>query len=250
MKVFRRNKIAWLLILALAAMTIIVPATGALATSKAKPGETLYVNVPGGGPLNLRCAPNFNALIVTKYPAGTPVRVMAVCGDWYKVSVNYCVGYMVGQYLSAYKPQPAAPVYPAPGSASGIVKLPRADSRLNLRATPSRASTVLGKFGNGTPVIIYETISGWYRVNIGGINGYVMSQYVKVNGGTPTDNYVQVFNPNGGSFVNLRTGPGYGYAVTQTVKNNVLVFVLDHNGAWTKVEINGNVGYMNNAFLK
>ncbi|MDR1569459.1 MAG: SH3 domain-containing protein [Oscillospiraceae bacterium] len=250
MKAFPKSKTARLIILALAVSFILMPMSGALAAGGVQPGSILYVNAPNGGNLNLRCAPNYEALIIASYSAGQPVKVLAVCGDWYKVSVNYCIGYMVAQYLSPTKPAPPQPSVPVFGSAKAVVSNPQSGSRLNLRATPSRASTILGQYKNGTPVTIYEEIGEWYRVKISGANGYVMAKYVKVVKGEPTDNYLQVFNPNGGSYVNLRKGPGYGYNVAQQVKTNVLAYVLDQGGAWTKVEINGNVGYINSAFLK
>ncbi|MDR0396423.1 MAG: SH3 domain-containing protein, partial [Oscillospiraceae bacterium] len=242
-------KTKWFRVLAAAlTLALLIPAGGALASSVGR-GGVLYVDTPNGSGLNLRSAPSYEASVIASYRPGTAVTVLQYGRSWYKVSVNYCVGYMDAQYLSASKPAPKpVPVSPKPGSAYAYVKTN--GSRLNLRATPSRASAILGQYMPGTPVIIYETIGSWYRVNIGGQNGYVMAKYVSVAYGEPTDNYLRVYNPNGGSYVNLRRGAGTNYSVVQKVPVNVLVTALERGGEWTKVEYSGKIGYMSSYFLK
>ncbi|GHU75150.1 hypothetical protein AGMMS49992_18530 [Clostridia bacterium] len=230
------------------ALSLLIPAASAMAAGITK-GTTLYVDTSNGSSVNLRSGPGYDCPVIATYRVGTPVTLLQTGRNWYKVSVGYCVGYMDSQYLSASKPQPKPqPVTPKPGSAYAYVKTNGA--RLNLRATPSRASAILGQFLPGTPVIIYEQIGSWYRVNIGGINGYVMSKYVSVTYGEPTSNYMRVVNPNGGSYVNLRKGAGLGYKIVQKVPVNVLVTVLERGKEWSKVTYNGTTGYMSSYFLK
>ncbi|MDR1599025.1 MAG: SH3 domain-containing protein [Oscillospiraceae bacterium] len=244
------TKTRWFRVLAAAlALALLLPAAGGLAATYIGRGSVLYVDTPNGSGLNLRSAPGYDASVIATYRHGTAVTVLQCGRSWYKVSVNYCVGYMDAQYLSASKPAPKpVPVTPKPGSAYAYVKTN--GSRLNLRATPSRASAILGQYVPGTPVIVYEAIGSWYRVNIGGQNGYVMSKYVSVAYGEPTANYLRVYNPNGGSYVNLRRGAGTNYSVVQKVPVNVLVTALERGVEWTKVTYNGKTGYMSSYFLK
>jgi uncharacterized protein YgiM (DUF1202 family) len=241
-------KSKWFRVLVVAlALALCVPAASGLAATWIGRGSVLYVDSNGSN-VNLRSAPSYDAPIIASYAPGTAVTLLQGGRSWHKVSVNYCIGYMDAQYLSVSKPEPKPVVTPKPGSAYAYVKTN--GSRLNLRATPSRASAILGQFVPGTPVIIYEKIGSWYRVNIGGKNGYVMSQYISSAYGEPTDNYLRVFNPNGGSYVNLRRGAGYNFRVVQKVPVNVLVTVLERGGEWTKVKYDGTTGYMSSYFLK
>lgn len=63
-----------------------------------------------------------------------------------------------------------------------VVSNPNPEDRLHLRAKPDKNATSLGKFYNGTPVIILETEGAWSHVRIGreGLEGWMMSEYLVV----------------------------------------------------------------------
>lgn len=50
--------------------------------------------------------------------------------------------------------------------------------RLNLRAKPDKKSTSLGKYYNGAPVRILENKGEWARVEILGVEGWMMTKYL------------------------------------------------------------------------
>ena len=59
-----------------------------------------------------------------------------------------------------------------------MVNNPNPADRLHLREQPDRSSTSKGKYYNGTPVQVLERKGDWTRVNIFGVEGWMMSDYL------------------------------------------------------------------------
>lgn len=62
-----------------------------------------------------------------------------------------------------------------------VVSSPDPLDLVRLREAPSASATVLGSYYNRTPVYIREAGREWCSVTIGGVDGYIMTQYL-VNG--------------------------------------------------------------------
>ncbi len=58
------------------------------------------------------------------------------------------------------------------------VKNPNPDDRLHLREKPERGSASLGRFYNGTPVQVLERKGDWVRVQVAGLTGWMMADYL------------------------------------------------------------------------
>jgi len=63
-------------------------------------------------------------------------------------------------------------------SAWAVVSNPDPNDRLHLRASPDRGAKSLGKYYNGTPMRILETKGDWVRVDIFGVTGWMMKEYL------------------------------------------------------------------------
>lgn len=61
-----------------------------------------------------------------------------------------------------------------------LVSNPNPQDRLNLRAKPDKKSTSLGKYYNGAPVRILEDQGEWARVDILGVEGWMMTRYLAI----------------------------------------------------------------------
>ena len=60
-----------------------------------------------------------------------------------------------------------------------VVANPDPEDRLHLRVSPSTTSASLGKYYNGTQVVVLKTYAnGWAKVQIGSLDGYMMTQYL------------------------------------------------------------------------
>ena len=61
-----------------------------------------------------------------------------------------------------------------------LVTNPNPDDRLNLRVQPDKKSTSLGKYYSGAPVRILENQGEWARVEILGVEGWMMTEYLAI----------------------------------------------------------------------
>lgn len=61
-----------------------------------------------------------------------------------------------------------------------LVNNPDPKDRLHLRVKPDRKSASLGKYYNGAPVRILENKGEWARVDILGVEGWMMTQYLAI----------------------------------------------------------------------
>ena len=188
--------------------------------------STAYVKTNSRG-LNLRAEPNGN--ILGSYPRGTKVTVLSNNGNWSKVSVDGKTGYMQTQWLSTKSVSSgSSTVKPATGTA--VVNNPRDTQVLFLRREASANSESLGYYRNGK-------------------TGFMMAKYLKVTSEVVSGT-ARVFNANGGSYVNFRSRASLSASVIGTVPVGTTVKVLEKTTDWTKVEVNGQTGYISTWFLK
>ncbi len=151
-------------------------------------GSTLYVNTGNDGKLNLRTKASSSAATVDRHANGTQVAVIKVSGAWAYVRVNGRTGYMMKQYLSAQVSQAASspndavsPSDQATPEADGGTMVVRTenDEKLHLRAKPSKSSTSLDRYPNGTQVTVLGFWGKWARVCVNGRTGYMMLSFLR-----------------------------------------------------------------------
>jgi len=210
--------------------------------SEGSASYTRYVNTNARG-LNLRAEPN--GVILGSYPRGTAVTVHSSNGGWSKVTVGGQSGYMASQWLSSHKPSSGS----VSSIGTAVVSNPVSTQVLFLRSEPSTASEALGYYRNGKTVTLLEKLDGWYKVKVDGQIGYMMAKYLSV-GSSAVSGSATVYNPNGNSYVNFRSGASLNAAVISTVPVGTTIKVLDKGTDWTKTEIDGVTGYISTWFLK
>lgn len=111
-------------------------------------------------------------------------------------------------------------------------------SRLNMRAQPSRDAAVLGKFYSGTQVeVLADAGGGWSQVRVGGVKGYMMTQYLSAGGAGVTDGTYdrQVVSPYGTQSVVLRDRPSDSYDAVAMLTVGETVRVLGTSGDYCYV---------------
>ena len=79
---------------------------------------------------------------------------------------------------------PTATPAPETSGTAATVKLGNASSRLNVRASASTSSSIVGTLSHGQSVVITGASGAWSRITAGKISGYVMTQYLRT-GSTP-----------------------------------------------------------------
>ena len=115
-------------------------------------------------------------------------------------------------------------------------------SRLNMRAQPSRDAAVLGKFYSGTQVeVLCDAGGGWSQVRVGGVKGYMMTQYLSSSGAGVTDGTYdrRVVSPYGTQSVVLRDRPSDSYDAVAMLTVGETVRVLGTSGDYCYVRTQG-----------
>lgn len=140
---------------------------------------TAFINGGNADRVHLRLSPSQDAESLGLYFDGTPVAYSGSLDDaWVRVSIGHEQGYMMTDFLSEH----AAGTQKLTLQQTGVI---HTDSWVNLREAPTTESQALKKLCNGDEVtLLGETVSHWYFVSVGGLQGYVMAEFVEP--GVPT----------------------------------------------------------------
>ena len=202
-----------------------------------------YATVKGGG-LNLRQTASLEAKVLGQYGTGTWIEVTNKGEAWSKVKVAGQEGYMMTKYLN-FGPSDST-LYVRTNTGIG----------LNLREGPSTNARLITSFPVGTAVTVISRGSGWYKVRVGCLEGYMASAYLSPTKtsapANPQPAAVQAVlkNINGGCYVNFRKAPGMKTKIIKAYPVGTKVNVLEKGVNWCKVEIEGKTGYVSTYMLK
>ena len=227
--------------------------------SSSSSDSTLYVRTNTGAGLNLRDQPSLEGNIITSYKTGTAVTVLLRGNGWYKVQIGEQLGYMNSRYLSSSSQGggnggDSTTGYPK----QGVVNNPGANQVLLLRETPSTDARVIGYFKNGTNVTLRGESGSFYKVTVGGKNGYMMKKFIKVTAGSGDNGSstlpeapftAKLVNPNGNRIVNFRTAPGLNSSIIKAYPVGTEIKVTSVCDVWCKAEIDGVEGYVSRYFF-
>lgn len=140
-------------------------------------------------------------------------------------------------------------------------------SALRLRASADTGSAVLSMAYKGDTVEVLENAgSGWYKVSLKGVTGYMSGEYLKLNGtagaaqntviaeqavptaASPVQDSVKV-NLGAGEVLNLRSGPSTQDAKVGSVPGGTVLSVEESVNGWYKVTYNGKTGYVSASYV-
>ena len=124
---------------------------------------------------------------------------------------------------------------------------------LRLRSAANFNADTITSYYTGTVVEIIGSNGGWYRVETpDGRTGYMYGQYLQLGayGGSSSSSKGNAYiTSHNGYGVRLRVGPGTGYRVIGTFNPGTPVTVLERGSTWSRISINGTVGYMMTQYL-
>ena len=136
--------------------------------------------------LNLRAAPTVNSAVLAHLRHGQLLTVLERYERWTYVLSGTLRGYVSNDYIvydAAGGEAESAPEQPAQPeqTADGLIAIVLPESGLNLRTRASRSSAVIMTLGQGTMLeVTGEEQNGMLPVTLGGLTGYVASEYVFV----------------------------------------------------------------------
>lgn len=214
--------------------------------------------------LNMRLAAGTWHQVLVTIPKGQTLKPIQTSGAWTKVSYGGKTGWVHNGYLTASSVKPAAPSTPTPTTPSAPAPSGNATvttAALNMRAAAGTWHNVLLTIPKGQSLTPIQTSGAWTKVSYGGKTGWVHNGYLtnsSVKPATPTtpvtptapkeesinQSYVTTAN------LNVRQGPGIGYALVTSIPNGTTVKATKQSGTWVHVTYNGKSGYVSTGYLK
>ena len=225
-----------------------------------KPASGNYtVNVSS---LRVRTGPSTSHTTVGSVKKGQVVQVVGEVQDWFKINYAGQTAYLSKDYVTKGGSNENA----TQGNnqeqnnnvtvQTGGTYVVNATS-LRVRTGPATYHSVIGGVLNGTKLNVVGSEGSWFKVNYQGKTGYVSSEFVKfVKGGTTTPE--QPEQPNQGaigdyyinaSALNVRSGEGTNYRIIGALPQGQKVQVISENSGWSKINYNGQTGYIGTRFL-
>lgn len=206
--------------------------------------KTMYIKTGNRGKLHLRKEASRKSRSLGLYANGTEVRVSAVSTQWAKVIVSGKDGYMMLSCLTENREQGSA--------GSGSDQYVKGTQTIRMYTEPRSVSAVLTKLPGGTKVRVYAQTGKWSQVTAHGQQGYVLTSSLTSTVPAESTTKAKVINPNGASYVNLRSVPKMTGLddVLAHIKVNTTVEVLGRKRSWMKIRCYGMVGYVYKTFLE
>ena len=156
------------------AVSYITGGSSAPTASPAPQTEEQTTGVITGNGVCLRSGPGTGYAILGAYNAGTKMTITGSSGDWYAVSCNGVKGYVYKQYLSQS------------GVTASVTEMEEelavTTAGVNLREGPSTAYTSTRVLSAGVSVTVTGKSGQWYRVNYGGMTGFIHQDYLSLGG--------------------------------------------------------------------
>ena len=118
---------------------------------------------------------------------------------------------------------------------------------VNFRVAPNVNSTKIDKLKKGQTVEYLGKSGNWYKIKYNGRTGYIYKTYASAVSTTEASNnslkYVNC------SSLNLRSGAGTNYSIIKVLYKGTNVTVLSSSNNWSKVSVNGTIGYVSSTYL-
>ncbi|EOP15309.1 SH3 domain-containing protein [Bacillus cereus] len=212
--------------------------------------------------LRVRTGPSTSHTTIGSVKKGQVVQVVGEVQDWFKINYAGQTAYLSKDYVTKGGSNENA----TQGNnqeqnnnvtvQTGGTYVVNATS-LRVRTGPATYHSVIGGVLNGTKLNVVGSEGSWFKVNYQGKTGYVSSEFVKfVKGGTTTPE--QPEQPNQGaigdyyinaSALNVRSGEGTNYRIIGALPHGQKVQVISENSGWSKINYNGQTGYIGTRFL-
>ena len=165
-------------------LRILTLIAGLLLASAAAATQTLYVDSPQDGSLNLRSGPSTQYGILRAMPHGSRATLYEWKGKWAHLQhESGAVGWAHGDWLSLHRPEPIAA---APKLQTLYVHAPR-DEGLNLRQGPGTGHRVILTMAQGSSVELLGKQGDWLFVrHVSGKLGWAHAAYLAAQKPRPT----------------------------------------------------------------
>lgn len=121
-------------------------------------------------------------------------------------------------------------------------------ANLNMRTGAGSTAGIILTIPQGTTVQVLDSSNGWDKVVYNGNTGWCSSTYLSASS-APAAPVASTLFKAAKYNLNMRTGPGTGYAKILTIPAGGKVQVVGSSGGWDKIVYNGYVGWASSDYL-
>ena len=228
-----------------------------------KASYTAYLVSSNGKKVNVRRGAGTGYAVNGQLEPGTKVTVIqdTASAKWTHISAGAVRGYVQNQYISKKAPKTDTSTGAVTTAKTYSAYITSKDGKkVNVRRAAGKGYAAVGKLEYGTKVTVLSKEGKWYHIQSGSLKGYVHDDYISLKkpkaiaGTSTTDSTVKaktktVKSPDNEK-VNMRRGPGTGYARVAQLKVGTKVSVIGTVGKWSRVVYNGITGYIKSEYLK
>ena len=125
----------------------------------------------------------------------------------------------------------------------------KATTTVNVRSSDSEQADKIDKVTSGTKVeVLEQRVNGWTKVRVNGNEGFIKSEFLNVITVVNTGNSIGQVTAT--SNVNVRAAASQDAERLGLLTGGTTVELLENLGEWSKINYNGQVGYVKSEFLK
>lgn len=231
---------------------LIFTATPPTSTTETPTVITLWGTVTGTNSLNFRTGPGTDYKVQGSLSSGAILCILGTEGSWARVQYGAQVGYVSPTYLTTHNTYPGQTTQT---DRTAMVSLKDASAAAPLLASPATGATVIYQITHGTQVEVLSNDGTWCRVDVGGLEGYVLASQLDFDAsGTPptdvpgTQGDTAIVNSNA-STLNLREGPSTSYALIAEIPKGTRIVVTTYGSEWCAVKWGTLSGYVMTKYL-
>ncbi len=215
--------------------------------------------------VNLRKKRSTSSDAIKVLKKGAEVTVYGESKDgWYEVKAGSDTGFVSDEYIVSDKSQ----VEKQNNNSQEKTRTAYAKTKVNLRKSRSTSSKVLKTLKAGTEVTIYgKSTNGWHKVKVNGKTGYIRSEYIvsdksKVEksadrGQQSSNNNSAPAYYNEGDRIRLSDSVNIRASMSESAdrvglayQGDVVTVIMSYAEGWTKVNWNGQTGYIKTEYLR
>ncbi len=231
--------------------------------------------------VRFRSGPGTGYSVLGEYKSGTKLTITGSSGDWTQVNINGKDGYVYSSYISVEEPATTAqpvqeqpqqtPVQEQPVQQQPAYQVTAQNERtgtisgnyVRFRTGPGTNYTIITSCNSGTPLTLKGKSGSWYQVVINGTEGFVYSDYVKLDTvqqapaaeqpaqqtevpaeTAPVSTASEITGYIRGNSVRFRAGASTNTQIIAEYNSGTPLKVTGHSGSWTKCVINGKEGFV------
>lgn len=200
--------------------------------------------------LRVRNGPGTNFQIIGHIFPKENYKVLEKGETWSKIQYNQSIAYTATQFLLITEQKNQENITPSKSLAVVTVDI------LNVRSGPSTTFDIIGKLNKDDSIKVLQIKDGWYEININNTTGWIAGDFVTVSETNPSQEKPKQ-NPKPTSskakvnvpILNVRDNYSLDGKVIGKLSQYEIVEVIEEKNNWSKIEINGEHGWIASWYL-